>query len=165
MPRARLKQLAQDGATDGQLLRWSASNGVWEPFTSGASVFGNDYQTATALTRTTTNTTTLGGQTKVSLTTPALTGTYRVTWTCLIDVESTSQSLQLRLQNTTDVVTLGGVPVQWRPRNTAQRESVKFSDNVVFTGAAKTFELQFNKVSGAALCGCQAARIEIERVS
>lgn len=164
MPRARLKQLAHDGATDGQLLRWSASNDVWEPFTSGASVFGNDHQTATALTRTTTNIAILGGQTKVSLTTPALTGTYRVGWTCVVDVESTSQSMEVRLRNTTDVATVGATR-DFRPRNATQRQTQGGFGEVVFTGAAKSFEIQFNKVSGAALTGCQDARIEIHRVS
>jgi hypothetical protein len=31
MPKPRLKQLAQDGATDGQVAAWNNANGVWEP--------------------------------------------------------------------------------------------------------------------------------------
>jgi hypothetical protein len=33
MPRTRLKQLAQDGATDGQHLEWDNAAGVWKPVT------------------------------------------------------------------------------------------------------------------------------------
>ena len=31
MPQVPLKQLAQDGATGGQVVKWSAANGKWEP--------------------------------------------------------------------------------------------------------------------------------------
>ena len=33
MPKARLKQLAQDGATDGQVVEWNNASGKWEPAT------------------------------------------------------------------------------------------------------------------------------------
>jgi len=60
----RLKQLAQDGAADGQLIAWNASLGKWVPSTNvdgpnfvtdtipGEVVTGTDTVLATALTQT-----------------------------------------------------------------------------------------------------------------
>ena len=36
MSRVRLKQLAQDGATDGEVAKWNNSAGVWEPGTAAS---------------------------------------------------------------------------------------------------------------------------------
>ena len=64
MSKVRLKQIAQDGATDGQLMTWNASMGKWVPASNvdgpnfiqdvipGEVVTGTDTVLGTALTQT-----------------------------------------------------------------------------------------------------------------
>ena len=47
MPRTRLKQLAQDGATDGQVVEWNNTSGKWEPATPAG---GGDVSAAANIT-------------------------------------------------------------------------------------------------------------------
>lgn len=65
----RLKQLAQDGATDGQHILWNNANGVWEPGTPPAE--GVPTQEAIA-TEVITNTDTAMAATLTSVPTSAL---------------------------------------------------------------------------------------------
>jgi len=41
MAKIRLKQLDQDGATNGQVVAWNNTNGVWEPTTGGGGGLNN----------------------------------------------------------------------------------------------------------------------------
>lgn len=124
-------------------------------------VFGQDYQTAISLARSTTTSTTF--QTKVTLTTPTLTGTYRVGWVSVIDHNNTGDSTEVRLQNITDGVTVGVIR-RVEPKDVDDRVTEGGFAEVVFTGAAKTFEIQWREQDGTT-AGIQDARIEIWRVA
>jgi methionine-rich copper-binding protein CopC len=126
-------------------------------------VFGNDYQTAISLTRDTYNTNT-NLQTKVTLTTPALTGTYRVSWTAVLDDSATNQSVQAQLYNTTNAAIVGVAQVM-RATNAAERRIVSGFAEVVFAGVAKAFAIQYGTLNTGATVGIQDARIEIWRVA
>lgn len=149
----------QDSApSDGDLLVWSAANSRWEPTSQ---VFGQDYQTEVVETRSTTTSATF--QTKTTLTTPALTGTYRVSWHAVIDEAGISDQTETRLYNSTDATTLG--PVRSKEmKDSSDRIDVHGVDHVIFTGTAKTFEIQYRQQSGGT-AGIQNARIEIWRVA
>ena len=97
MPRFRLKQLAQDGATDGQLLRYNATADEWEPFTSAAGVFGTEYDLAESLAEVTET-----GQTYVEAfkyTTPSLpAGTYHVQFGFQFKSSTMNRAMGIRVQ-------------------------------------------------------------------
>lgn len=125
-------------------------------------VYGNNYQTAISLARSTYNTNT-NFQNKVTLTTAALTGTYRVGWTAVIDGSQTNQNVEAQLYNNTDAAILGVVQV-FRPTNAAERVQVGGFAEVVFTGAAKDFIIQYRTANTASTVGIADARIEFYRV-
>lgn len=127
--------------------------------TSGGT-FGQDYQTAISTARNTTTSATF--QTKVTLTTPSLTGTYRVGWTSVIDIDNNKKSVLARLQNTTDAATIGEEQ-RMEPKDTTNRVVASGFAEVTFSGASKTFEIQYSATGNTA--GIQDARIEIWRVS
>jgi len=122
--------------------------------------FGQDYQRAASLARSTT--TSLTFLTKTSLTTPALTGTYRVSWEAIVDQAATNQFVEAQLYNNTDATVEHG-PAIFRPTNSAERSPVRGHSIVTFTGAAKTFEIQYRATGSTA--GIAQARIEIWKVS
>jgi hypothetical protein len=129
--------------------------------TVGDNVYGEFYQTAISLPRTTTGL--LTPQLKVALVVPARTGIMRVGWCATVDQSATNRQVQARLQNITDVVTVGDPHLE-TPSASADRMKIGGFAEVVFAGAGKTFEIQFNAlVSGTA--GIADARIEIWRVS
>lgn len=123
--------------------------------------FGNDYQTAISTGRSTSSSSTFAS--KVSLTTGAITGTYRVRWTTVMDSEDTTR-YQVRLRNTTDGVTLGAER-DVEPERPTDRLTESGFGEVVFSGVAKTFQLQFASQDGSSVVGIQDARIELWRVS
>lgn len=125
-------------------------------------VFGRDYQTAVSLARSTYNTNT-AFQNKVTLTTGALTGTYRVGWTAVIDGSATNQNVEAQLYNNTDAAIVGVVQV-FRPTNAAERSQVGGFAEVVFTGSAKDFIIQYRTANTASTVGIADARIEFYRV-
>lgn len=127
--------------------------------TSGGT-FGQDYQTAISTARSTTTSATF--QTKVTLTTPSLTGTYRVGWTSVIDMDNNKKSVLARLQNTTDAATIGAEH-SMEPKDPTDRVIAGGFAEVTFSGASKTFEIQYSATGNTA--GIQDARIEIWRVS
>jgi len=124
------------------------------------SVFGADFQTAASDVRTTTTSAIF--QTKVALTTGAITGTYRVSWTAIID--NASVFGEFRLQNVTDAATVDGTVIISVP-NASDRISVGGFGFVVFAGVAKTFEVQFRDQSGGSTQGIDHAHLELWRVS
>lgn len=152
-------QAEVDAGTDTARAVVPATLAGWS---GGASVFGASYQYAEDLSRSTTTSTTY--QTKVSLTTPALTGTFRLGWHCVVDQDNTQDKVEVRLQNTTDAATVGPTPTRIEPKDTTNRYSAGGFGEVVFSGAAKTFEVQFRQ-QGGNTAGIQDARIEIWRVS
>ncbi len=143
--------------TDGQVLQRSGSSIVGADLNVG---FGNDYQTAVSETRSTTTSSTF--QNKVQLITPALTGTYRVGWGAIVD--NADDAGEFRLQNVTDAATLDG-PAVGTFAEALDRSPVGGFREVVFTGSAKTFEIQFRDQVGGNTQGIQQARIEVWKVS
>ena len=125
----------------------------------GAAVFGNDYQFAAAEARTTTTSATF--QTKTSLTTGGITGTYRLNWTAIID--NGGALGEFRLQNTTDATTTDG-PYTKKSGDSGEFHKTGGFNQVVFAGVAKTFEIQFRDQASGNTQGIQQARIEIFRV-
>lgn len=130
----------------------------------GLGVFGSDYQTAISTAQSTTTSTTF--QMKVTLTTPSLTGTYRLGWAAKVGQTNTGDKVEARLRNTTDAATVG-VPdngIRIEPKDTNNRYPVGGFAEVVFAGAAKTFEIQYRQQDGNT-ARIEDARIEIWRVS
>lgn len=123
-------------------------------------LFGSDYQTAISTGRSTTTSST--PQTKTTLTTPALTGTYRVSWIAVVD--DAGALGEVRLQNTTDAALVGAIQIHKAADTAARLHAGGFAE-IVFAGVAKTFEIQFNDQAGSNTQGIQDARIEIWKVS
>lgn len=132
----------------------------------GGSVFGADYQIVTGASRTTTTANAYGGvgTTKLTLTTPALTGTYRVAAFATLDQGAANQLGWARLYNNTDAVVMA--EQNHRPSNVAVQAAMALCcADVVFAGAAKSFVLQFRSGVAGDTTGCRYARIELWRVS
>ena len=135
-------------------LKLSGWHAVTDPF-------GRDAQTQISRARSTTTATTF--QTKTTLTTPALTGTYRVAWMAVVDQSTLTNAVESRCHNVTDVSDVGGASIH-EPQDINNRIDVSGFDYVTFTGAAKTFEIQYRSVGGGT-SGIAEARIELWRVS
>lgn len=162
---------ADNGGANLPGFRRLNSSGVWEysndgtnwfGFTSGSDVFGNNYQTAVSLAKSTTTSATM--QDKDTLTTGALTGTYRVGWMAVLDIGAANKEVAAQLYNVTDAVVVG-VTQDYRPTQTTTKVFCGGFAEVVFTGAAKTFKIQFSSPDGSTTVGIQDARIELWRVS
>jgi hypothetical protein len=122
---------------------------------------GEDYQSAASAARSTTTSTTF--QPKTQLVTPSLTGTYRIGWSAVIDQSTTSNEVEARLYNVTDAAVVNGVEI-FQPKATLMRNMCGGFAEVVFAGAAKTFEIQYRQ-QGGGTAGIAEARIEIWRVA
>jgi hypothetical protein len=153
--------LTMGAVVDGQLLRRSGTSIVGETI----AVFGQSYQSVSEVARTTYNGGT-GFQTKgPPMTIPAgLTGTYRVSWTAVVDQSNTAQYTEAQLYNVTDAVIVGVVQA-FRPNNAAERQHVGGFAEIAPAGAAKTFQIQFRTTLAAATAGIADARVEFWRVS
>ena len=128
-------------------------------------IFGQDYSRVedTAQSTTTSN----SFVTKLTMTTGALTGTYRVSWSAVIGQSNPQDKCEARLRNTTDAVTVGnqnsdGIRIE--PKDSTNRYPVGGWDLIVFSGAAKTFVIQWREQDGST-ARIEDARIEIWRVS
>lgn len=124
-------------------------------------VFGQSFQTAASSARSTT--TSLTYQTKVTLTTPALTGTFRIGWTAALDHNSVSSSAKLRCYNQTDGAVIGAEQLK-EFQDALNIETLSGFGYVTFTGSAKTFTLDYCCAT-ANTTGIQAAVLEFWRVS
>jgi ABC-type molybdate transport system substrate-binding protein len=116
------------------------------------------YQSASVSART--STTLSSFQTKLQLVTPALTGTYRVGWSALVD--NIGPLGEAQLYNVTDASVVGGVRIY--SLSAGQRRDVGSPEEIVFTGASKTLEIQFRDVAGGNTQGIRNARIELWKV-
>ncbi len=172
---AQLKRAAADFAgftakatpvsADVLLIEDSADSNNKKKVTVGSlpsSVFGADYQTAISTARSTTTSATM--QDKTTLTTGALTGTYRVGWCSVIDSAAANKLVEAQLYNVTDAAVVGAVQIQ-RPSLATPRMVAGGFAEVVFAGAAKTFKIQYRSTDGSTTVGIQDARIELWRVS
>jgi hypothetical protein len=149
------QDLAMGAVADGQTL---VRSGTTIAGGAAPTSFGQDYQTAQNDADTTTTSATYVSA--LSLTTPALTGTYRVMAYAM--VENVDKIGQYRLQNTTDAATLG---VESDLRVKTNDMAWHAYGDVVFTGAAKTFQIQFKDGSGGETQTIRQRRIELWRVS
>ena len=124
---------------------------------------GEDYQSASSLNRVTYNTNT-SFQSKVALTTAAVTGTYMIEWMYILDNSATNQQVEGQLYNTTDAAIVGGLDVM-RPANAVERKNVCGFAEVVMAGVAKTFQIQYRTANTGATVGIAEARIKFYRIS
>lgn len=136
----------------------------------GLARFGDDYQavesaalfsTGAGLTAPTSFVTKPGS----SLTTPPLTGTYRVAWRATYAASEANVTVGGRLFNVTDAVVVG-VAQMFQPKSPSDLEDMNGTNEVVFGGAAKTFSVQINKEEGPdpSSVSVRDARIELWRV-
>jgi hypothetical protein len=123
--------------------------------------FGKDYDPASSLAES--STTSTDWQTKAQLVSAALTGTYRVGFSCRYWQSSVADTVQVRLQNTTDTSTLCG-EYSVEPKDTTDRFPGFGFAEVTFSGASKTFEIQYRQQRGGTAYIDQAC-IEMWRVS
>jgi len=124
-------------------------------------VFGQDYQRAESLAESQTTLATY--QDKVSLTTPALTGTYRVAWGAM--VTNTDKVGQVQLYNSSDAAVVG-FEIPFRPKlATDDYPTVGAVHEITFTGSAKTFIVQYKDGAGGNTQSIKDAWIEVWRVS
>lgn len=123
--------------------------------------FGKDYQYEADATQRT-NTSTSVYSTAVTLTTPALTGTYRVSWFARVWQSTTSGGISFRCHNTTDSENVGE-RLQYRLQHTSDKLPGTGFEEITFTGAAKTFEVQW-RAHSTGTAYIQGAFIEIWKV-
>lgn len=124
-------------------------------------IFGANYQKAESLGRSTTTSTTF--QNKATLTTGALTGTYLITWHAVVDQSAVADAVQVQLYNNTDTAVVGVIQ-EHEPKDVNNRISVGGFAEVVFTGSAKSFIIQYRQQRGNT-AGIQDARIMLWRVA
>jgi pectin methylesterase-like acyl-CoA thioesterase len=151
---------AATAPTAGQVLTATAGNAAnWQ--TPSGIIFGANFQTA--VDETTTSTTSSSYQDKVTMTTPALTGTYRVSFYCEVATGSSNTRSLARLYNVTDATEL----CLHDSRDSAGSlfQGKLGFQYVTFAGVAKVFKIQFASQAGVATISCRRARIELWRVS
>jgi len=140
---------------------WYLTNGSGTRSPISLGTFGDNFQNVAA--EATTTTTSAVFQSKVTLTTPALTGTYRVAFYCEIASGTANTRAQARLFNSTDATELCFSETRMSLANLfACATGFQY---VTFTGAAKSFIVQFASQGGVATVSCRRARIEFWRVS
>lgn len=139
------------------LLTTSSTSATWQNLPA-ETTFGKDYQIVedSGLSSTTSS----SWQTKLSMSTGNITGTYRVTWCCMY--YNSAKSGEVRFYNDTDSEELGGI-IGIRSYKTSDRHVLGRSHNIVFTGTSKSFSIQFRKVSSGTHY-IRDASIEIWRV-
>lgn len=126
-----------------------------------AGEFGKDYQAAVS--EGTSTTTSASFQTKVTLTTGALTGTYLVSWQAELTINSTIARFQARLYNNTDAAELcfHDAPAV----TSGAYKLVSGFALVTFAGASKTLLLQYASQGGFSTVTIRRARMTLVKVS
>jgi hypothetical protein len=126
--------------------------------------FGSNYQAAMSVGRS--STTSPAFQTKLTLVTPVLTGTYRIGWFAVVDTEQANGSVLARLRDVTAGVTLGAIQ-QLSPAFVDDTYPVGGFREVTLNNEAKTYAIQFSRQAGGGppyTVGIQDAHLEIWRV-
>jgi len=123
--------------------------------------YGRDYALSQSLGQSTTTATSF--QTKVSLATGALTGTYLMTWYCLMSRPSGGSPISARFFNVTSSTVVGGV---WSKDQLQITDKLQFSGEAVITlsGTSNSFTIQYEG-GGGNTAAIEEARIEMWRVS
>jgi hypothetical protein len=123
--------------------------------------FGRDYALAQSLGQSTTTSTSF--QTKVTLVTGALTGTYLMTWYSLMSRPSGGNPISARFFNGTSSAVVGGV---WSKGQLQITDKLQFSGAVVIvlSGTSNSFAIQYEG-GGGNTAAIEEARIEMWRVS
>lgn len=125
-------------------------------------VFGNDYESASSSGESSTSSSSF--QDKLSHTTASLTGTYRVGWHSVVRAGTADTTGEVRLYNSTDTAVVGALQAYF-PSSTTERIQVGGFAEVVFSGSAKTFKVQWRDQAGGNTQYIEDARIELWRVS
>jgi len=129
------------------------------PAATDVPVFGRDYQRQEVSARATT---TGEDQVRVTLTTGALTGTYRVAWGCKID--AANKPGEANLYNSTDTTELDYG--QERPVVSDARVTIGGVVTITLTGSSKVLQLRYGNPPGETeTIGITYAFIEFWRVS
>jgi len=118
-----------------------------------------DYQSVENIPRNTTSSS--NWQTRVSMTTPTLTGLYHVEWHAVVDQSSTSRSVAARLVNQSNVPF--GAVQELEPKDNDMRMPVGGFADIQFTNESIQFKLQSRAVNGGTQ-GIQDARIRFYKV-
>lgn len=160
MSKVALKQFESGGASNGQVVVWDAVAGEWSPADPGGSgsLFGQDYQRAEATAATTTTLT--WATTKVSLTTPTLTGTYRVSFGVVLRHASLTSRAQAHF-----LLDPGSIMIEVEPKDTANCYNYHVVREVVFSAETRTFEVTHQTTNVNHACTAAEAFIEIFRLS
>lgn len=129
----------------------------------GMAMFGDDYQAVASEGTSTTDLDSL--QLKLSMTTPGLTGTYRVGWYFEATIDSPARSVIVEIDNSTDAVVLGAHSRQ--PGSAGNFTMSSGYQNVVFAGSPKTFRIRFrvNVTTASPIASIRRARLQIWRVA
>jgi hypothetical protein len=122
--------------------------------------FGEDYQHE--VTPGPLSTTSSTYQTAEQLVTPALTGTYRVAFTCSLG--NVDRAGNVRLYNVTDAAEIN-TALSIRQKTADAENSLHQFGLVVFTGASKTFEVQYRDIAGGNTQTIKNIHMELYRVS
>lgn len=151
--------LIEDSASGGAKKRVQIGNLQSGPQTS---FFGQNYQTAASIARTTTTSSVF--QNKVTLITPSLAGTYRIGWTAVIDSAASNVVAEAQLWNATNGV-VEGITQANKPSASSVFAHVGGFVESIFFESSKTFEIRFRSPNGSGTVGIQDARIELWRIS
>ena len=145
--------------TAGQVLTaTSESSAGWQD--PKMSVFGLDFQYVTS--EDVSSTTSSTYQNKVTLVTPALSGTYRVACYCEVAIGTSNYRSLVRLYNVTDLSEL--CYFDSRDSLSLIYQGKSGFQYVTFTGGSKTFKLQYASQNNSTTVYCRRARIELWRV-
>lgn len=162
----------QHGARGGGTLHADVIAGGASGFMSGADktkldgisgVFGLNFSQTSDETTTTNATSTYTNGNKVTLTTGALTGTFRLEWTAELTVANNVARYLLRLYNNTTATELNlndesvGTSGIWQTRSGFIY--------VTLTGTSQTYILQFASQNNSTTISCRRARMGFFRVS
>jgi hypothetical protein len=150
-------------AADILLIEDSAASGAkkYSTVEEVVGVFGNDYQIVVAEATSTTTSSTF--QDKLTLTTGALTGNYRIVWQAEIYIASTTAHPKIRLYNFTDATEL--CYDEEYPASSGMIMTRSGFAPLTLAGVTKSIRLQFGNNNNISTTTCRRARIEMWRVS